>query len=186
MLHPISHKGIIILSIFALCAHLLSHSPAHAVDMVKVATPAQFCDEGLFLTGENERFSYEDMVLEANSFVALNEKGKVTAYGYVGFVNLPTEISGRTEAYLFAGENCSFSEVSPNTSLMVGLIFEPSITKFSTEKYREIRKIMFSSSNLAHGTALLKFTGSFSLFTDTGGLYFLADDVELIDLPSMD
>jgi hypothetical protein len=162
---------------------LLLMSPCGALaegTMKSQEPPAAFCDEGMFLIG-NTKYTFEDVILEANAVVKLNEKGPVTAYGYIADLLLPSDPLEPTHASFFGGNDCKYEKlVFDEASRKIALVVAPQLTSISEDQYKEIRRTMMRSFDMAGGTALLKFTGKFGFFSDSKRQYFLAEGVEVV------
>lgn len=149
--------------------------------MTKADPPSKMCDEGYFILGDGQKLTFEDVIIEANRIYKANESGKVTVYGYIGLLELPSDPMERTDAKLFGGENCYSSSVSNNSmDIMIDLLVDPASQSMTEEKYKEIRRIMLRSVDNTQGTALLKITGSFGLYNNTYRQYFEAEEIEVV------
>lgn len=148
--------------------------------------PSEVCDYGVFVLGDEESFTFEDMILEGNRVTDWNAFGPTTAYGYLGIkpslrngYRIPSDQNERIEAYLSAGSRCGWGFVLPASDLNIDAIVLP--RGRTDQELREIRRIFLRATDKSFGTALVRLTGQFDIYNNTFEPYFLIDTIEIVD-----
>jgi hypothetical protein len=143
--------------------------------------PTEFCEEGIFQIGSEYR-SFEDIILDAHQVFDLNSLGEIYVYGYIRNVRLPTNAWERTDVSVGPGDRCYWL-INQGVAVYENrydVLFVPGDTEIGEENYREIRRTLMRSNNLASGTALVKIRGSFHSYSNSGH-YFRGISIEVID-----
>lgn len=148
----------------------------------EVTVPTKMCDAGLFLAG-SDTYSFEDITVDGTSAIDLNDKGPITAYGYIARVEFGNELNDRIEARLSTVDVCyeNIKVVQTDTNVAVDLILTPDDFP-DVDAWKDIRRtILRLKDNTVNANSLVKLSGQFGIYSNTYGLYFRAKSVEIID-----
>lgn len=150
---------------------------AHAQELT---IPKAMCDAGVFAAG-GTHYSFEDIIVESNRASALNDKGPISAYGYLVSIEFGAELNDRVNATISTVDKCynNIGVVQTDTNLRVDVVFMRS--DFSDEAWKDLRRTMLRvSENTLNAIALVKLTGQFGIYSNTYGLYYRATDVAVL------
>lgn len=172
---------LIVVLITSVCIFFVLSLVAKADQMKINIPPSRWCDSGIFILGNGEVFTYEDMVLEGNRVTDWNAFGKVTVYGYMTEALMPSDRNSRTEAHISEGEACYPNFVSVDRRVNIDVIVVPS--ERTEDEYREIRRLFYRAGNGVYSEALVRLTGQFGIYRGTSEPFFLIDQVQIVDSP---
>lgn len=158
-----------------------STSMAHADLRQNNLGPSEVCDPGLFVLGNGETFTFEEMVLEGSNVTNWNTFGQVTAFGYMAFAQIPDDVSARTQAYLSDFDDCEYwsRRVWINRAIKIDAIALPDGR--TADEYKEIRRMFLMATDGNFSKALVRLTGRFGIYRNSYEPFFLIDEFEIID-----
>lgn len=152
--------------------------------LVDATPPTKFCDKGYFEVGGSP-VSFAEVTLEGNRAYELNNKGTITAFGYIKSIELAKDPMEPTRAKLFGEGQCwkePLFQASSDMMTDVDIAFVPQ--SLTTEEYKDLRMTLIKiDSDAFAGRALVKVTGSFENYRNTKNTYFSAVSLEIVDKP---
>lgn len=141
--------------------------------------PSSFCDRGYF-EHKGTRYTFPDITIEGNRVIDIGDNGYFSAYGYIGQLNLASDPNDDTRAVFFGEGEClrGINTVNPDSNTSIDIIFDP--RKIDAYDYKRIRAELLKVTSDFNTKALVKVTGQFGIYSNTGAPFFSATTLETI------
>lgn len=143
--------------------------------------PSSFCDRGYF-EHKGTRYSFPDITIEGNRVISIGNNGYFSAYGYIGQLRLASDPFEETRAVFFGEGEClrGINTVNPDSNTSIDIIFDP--RKVDAYDYKRIRAELLKVTSGFNTKALVKVTGQFGIYSNTGAPFFSATTLETVSL----